>query len=114
DGEVHTDLANTPQCREDEFGGPCQGQPAARYVAAAPKWTSPAETLWAVPEAVRTTRQPSSSIVSKTPSTTPASVVTATGLPTPMARSSQSERIASSPAPSFQSCSNRTHASASS
>ena len=65
DRQVHADLAHATERSKHQFIGPRYH--VAPIDAAAPKYTSPAETATRLPSEVATIRQPSSSRVSKRP-----------------------------------------------
>ncbi len=84
--EVHADLADPAEGHEDEFVRAIPGcHQRCAAVAATPKWTSPALTVWRPPSDVLITSRPSLSMVSNTPENTPSPVSTATRSPRPAA-----------------------------
>src|SRR5882757_9396693 len=109
DRQVHTDLADAAERRKGQLIRPRHH--AAPTEAAAPKWTSPAAIGMRLPSAVRTIRQPLSSMVSNVPSTVMVPVLMATRSPSPAARSSHSLRISAKPRPLSQMPRNSTQAS---
>src|SRR5262245_5742225 len=109
DRQVHGDLANAGERRKGQLVRP--GHHAPLTDAPAPKYTSPASIGIRLPSAVRTIRQPASSMVSKMPSMVAAPVLMATFSPRPAARASQSLRISAKPRPLSQMPRNSTQAS---
>src|SRR5215211_1934405 len=93
DREIHPDLADPAQGREDELiaGGDHAGCASGN--------TSPAAMAWIVPSANRRTRRPAPSSVSNRPSSSWSPTRTRVGPLSPAARCSQSARTAGKPFP---------------
>src|SRR5262249_21148538 len=100
DRQVHADLADTAERRENELVRQSHYERSpVGTVRASPKYTSPAAIAQRVSSDLRRIRQPCSSSVSNIPCSVRSPMWMETVLPTPCARSSQSRRIAANPRP---------------